>query len=171
MSNSVFLQIPSVPSDLTGFVLCKSGATMRLRRKNCASYHYYYYVTASTECNVVFSICSHIFACVKPKLWVGCSGHGIAAQPRSCQTKPGFISRCRVLLHTIKCRSTFSNWASEVRTFAAEACEACLAHIVANKAEAAYRRGDQFEKRRAMLDAWAGWCEARAGIVVQLARA
>ena len=54
---------------------------------------------------------------------------------------------------------------------AAETRKACLAPDVANKAEAAYRRGDQFEKRRAMLDAWAGWCEAKAaGNVLQFAR-
>ena len=68
-------------------------------------------------------------------------------------------------------RSAFSDWASEVSAFSAETREACLAHVVANKAEAAYRRGDQFEKRRLMMEAWAGWCEAKAGNVVQLARA
>ncbi len=30
-----------------------------------------------------------------------------------------------------------------------------LAHIVGNKVEAAYRRGDMLEKRRAMMQAWA----------------
>jgi hypothetical protein len=33
-----------------------------------------------------------------------------------------------------------------------------LAHTIANKAEAAYRRGDIFEKRRKLMDAWAHYC-------------
>lgn len=33
-----------------------------------------------------------------------------------------------------------------------------LAHTIANKAEAAYRRGDLFEKRRNLMDAWADYC-------------
>jgi hypothetical protein len=33
-----------------------------------------------------------------------------------------------------------------------------LAHTIANKAEAAYRRGDLFEKRRKLVEAWAGYC-------------
>jgi hypothetical protein len=34
-----------------------------------------------------------------------------------------------------------------------------LAHIIANKVEAAYRRGDLFEKRRRLMEAWAEYCE------------
>ena len=68
-------------------------------------------------------------------------------------------------------RSSFSDWASEVSHFSTETREACLAHTIANKAEAAYRRGDQFEKRRLMLEAWAAWCEPKAaGNVVALHR-
>ena len=59
-------------------------------------------------------------------------------------------------------RSAFSDWASEVSHFSTETREACLAHTIANKAEAAYRRGDQFEKRRVMLESWAQWCEPQA---------
>lgn len=33
-----------------------------------------------------------------------------------------------------------------------------LAHVIANKAEAAYRRGDLFEKWRKLMEAWAGYC-------------
>lgn len=55
-------------------------------------------------------------------------------------------------------RSSFSDWASEVSPFSAETRESALAHVVKNKAEAAYRRGDALEKRRAMMEAWAQWC-------------
>jgi integrase len=59
-------------------------------------------------------------------------------------------------------RSTFSDWASEVSPYSAELRESALAHTIGNKAEAAYRRGDALEKRRAMMEAWASWCEPKA---------
>ena len=44
-----------------------------------------------------------------------------------------------------------------------------LAHAVENKVEAAYRRGDLFEKRRQLMEAWARFCEgSAAGEVVVL---
>ncbi len=56
-------------------------------------------------------------------------------------------------------RSTFRDWASEQTSFPHETCEHALAHRISDKAEAAYRRGDQFEKRRKLMDAWATFCE------------
>jgi integrase len=67
-------------------------------------------------------------------------------------------------------RSTFSDWASEVSPFSSELRESALAHTIGNKAEAAYRRGDALEKRRAMMEAWAQWCEPKAANVVGFAR-
>ena len=55
-------------------------------------------------------------------------------------------------------RSTFRDWASETTAFPHEICEMALAHKIANKAEAAYRRGDVIEKRRKLMAAWAGYC-------------
>ena len=60
-------------------------------------------------------------------------------------------------------RSAFSDWASEVSPFSSELREMALAHTIGNKAEAAYRRGDAVEKRRAMMESWAQWCEPRDG--------
>jgi integrase len=57
-------------------------------------------------------------------------------------------------------RSAFRDWAAECTNFSSEVCEAALAHAVANKVEAAYRRGDLFEKRRKLMDAWAAFCAA-----------
>jgi len=65
-------------------------------------------------------------------------------------------------------RSSFADWASEVSPFSAELRETALAHTIPNKAEAAYRRGDALEKRRAMMEAWAKWCEPKPDNVVQL---
>jgi integrase len=55
-------------------------------------------------------------------------------------------------------RSTFRDWAAEQTTFPSEVVEMALAHAVGDKVEAAYRRGDLFEKRRKLMDAWAGYC-------------
>ena len=55
-------------------------------------------------------------------------------------------------------RSAFRDWAAECTNFTNEVCEAALAHVIENKAEAAYRRGDLFEKRRKLMEAWAVYC-------------
>jgi len=55
-------------------------------------------------------------------------------------------------------RSSFRDWAAECTNFPNEVCEAALAHVIENKAEAAYRRGDLFDKRRKLMDAWAAYC-------------
>ena len=58
-------------------------------------------------------------------------------------------------------RSSFRDWASETTGFPHEVCEMALAHTITNKAEAAYRRGDLFEKRRKLMAAWANYCQTR----------
>ena len=68
-------------------------------------------------------------------------------------------------------RSAFRDWAAESTSFPNEVCEAALAHVIENKAEAAYRRGDALEKRRALMEAWAKFCEPNvSGVVVPMAR-
>ena len=68
-------------------------------------------------------------------------------------------------------RSSFSDWCAERTAFPSEVREMALAHTVADKVEAAYRRGDLFEKRRALAEAWAKFCDtpaAGAGEVVPI---
>jgi integrase len=55
-------------------------------------------------------------------------------------------------------RSTFSDWCAEETSFPSEVREMALAHTVGDKVEAAYRRGDLFEKRRQLAEAWARYC-------------
>src|SRR5262245_15720421 len=55
-------------------------------------------------------------------------------------------------------RATFKTWASERTSFQNEIVEAALAHVIGSKVEQAYRRGDMFEKRRRLMDAWATFC-------------
>ncbi len=56
-------------------------------------------------------------------------------------------------------RSTFRDWAAERTNFPNEVVEMALAHVVSDKVEAAYRRGDLFDKRRRLMEAWADYCE------------
>jgi integrase len=55
-------------------------------------------------------------------------------------------------------RSTFKDWCSETTSYPNEVSEAALWHVVADKVEAAYRRGDLFEKRRQLMADWAKYC-------------
>lgn len=56
-------------------------------------------------------------------------------------------------------RSTFRDWASETTSFANETLELALAHTIKNKAEAAYRRQDQLEKRVKLMQLWQQYVE------------
>jgi integrase len=55
-------------------------------------------------------------------------------------------------------RSSFRDWAAERTNFPSEVAEMALAHVVGGKVEAAYRRGDLFEKRRRLMQQWATFC-------------
>jgi integrase len=68
-------------------------------------------------------------------------------------------------------RSSFRDWASERTNFQREVCEMALAHAISSAVEKAYRRGDLFEKRRKLMDAWAEFCaKPGAGKVVSIGR-
>jgi integrase len=56
-------------------------------------------------------------------------------------------------------RSSFRDWCGDETNFAREAVEACLAHVVGNASETAYRRRTALEKRREIMKAWAEYCE------------
>jgi len=66
------------------------------------------------------------------------------------------VAECDFTVHGF--RSTFRDWAAERTSFPHELCEVALAHIVKDKTEAAYRRGDMLEKRREMMAEWAAFC-------------
>ena len=67
-------------------------------------------------------------------------------------------------------RSTFRDWTAETTGYAREVAEAALAHTLGDKVEAAYRRGDLFEKRRRLMEEWATFCArpAATGDVVPI---
>lgn len=68
-------------------------------------------------------------------------------------------------------RSTFRDWAAETTNYPNEVCEMALAHAVGDAVEAAYRRGDLFAKRAALMQEWAKYAAGTAkGKVLPLSR-
>lgn len=67
-------------------------------------------------------------------------------------------------------RTSFRTWAQERTTFPREVGEACLAHLVGSEVERAYSRSDLFDKRRRLMDAWAGYLasDSQSGKVVRI---
>lgn len=67
-------------------------------------------------------------------------------------------------------RSTFRDWCSEATAYPRDVAEMALAHTIADKTEAAYRRGELLEKRRVMMSDWAIYCATvrTAGDVVPI---
>jgi integrase len=55
-------------------------------------------------------------------------------------------------------RSSFTDWAHETTDFPDAVIDMALAHKVGDKVQQAYRRGDLFEKRRKLMEAWATYC-------------
>jgi len=88
----------------------------------------------------------HVFPGPRPK------------QPLSTMAMAMLLRRMRSGITVHGFRSSFRDWASEGTGFSHEVCEMALAHTISNKAEAAYRRGDLFEKRRKLMEAWTSYC-------------
>jgi integrase len=65
-------------------------------------------------------------------------------------------------------RSAFRDWAAERTNFPREVCEMALAHVIKDKTEAAYRRGDLFEKRRELMESWAQFVTSGSAQIVPL---
>ncbi len=59
-------------------------------------------------------------------------------------------------------RSSFRDWAAECSDAPREVCELALAHVNTNAIEAAYRRTDMFERRRALMEQWGAFVTGRA---------
>jgi integrase len=91
------------------------------------------------------------------------------------QGRPLGLMSLRRVLHELRLgitthgfRSTFKDWAAECTHTPNFVSEAALAHVVADKVEAAYRRADLFAKRRKLMDAWDRYCSrsASADVVI-----
>ncbi len=82
------------------------------------------------------------------------SGHRLS--PNALLAVLKRMKRADVTTHGF--RSAFRDWVAEDTNFAPDAAELALAHKVGDKVEAAYRRGSMFNKRRLMMESWAGYC-------------
>ena len=74
----------------------------------------------------------------------------------SCLALLRRIGRNDIVVHGF--RSTFRDWCSETTNYPREVAEMALAHAIGDKVEAAYRRGDLFEKRTSLMADWATYC-------------
>ena len=95
-----------------------------------------------------------------------------AGKPLSVMALEMVLRRMKIEAVTVHgFRSAFRDWSAECTNFTNEVCEAALAHVIENKAEAAYRRGDLFEKRRKLMEAWSVYCATpKAGKIVEFRR-
>jgi integrase len=85
---------------------------------------------------------------------------GKVGRPLSNMAMDMLLRRMNIDVTVHGFRSTFRYWAAERTNFPSEVVEMALAHAVGSKVEAAYRRGDLFEKRRRLMDMWAEFCAA-----------
>lgn len=92
---------------------------------------------------------------------------GVGGKPLSDMTLTAALRRMKVDATAHGFRSTFRDWAAERTAAPAEVAEMALAHVVGSATEAAYRRGDLFEKRRELMGLWARFIDTppAAGIV------
>ncbi len=82
---------------------------------------------------------------------------GTRGQQLSDMTMTAVMRRMKVDAVPHGFRSTFRDWAGEKTHYPRELAEQALAHTLESKVEAAYRRGDALEKRRQMMEEWAGF--------------
>lgn len=80
---------------------------------------------------------------------------GLQGKPLSDMTLTACMRRMDLREVPHGFRSTFSDWAAESTAVAPEVREMALAHAIGDKTEAAYRRGDLFDKRRELMELWA----------------
>lgn len=91
------------------------------------------------------------FVFIGPR-WGGLSNMAMSA----CLSRMG---RDNVTVHGF--RSTFRDWAAERTGYPNHVVEMALAHVVGDKVEAAYRRGDLFAKRARLMTEWAKFCATK----------
>jgi integrase len=91
---------------------------------------------------------------------------GTPGRPLSNMAMLELVKSQRITVHGF--RSSFRDWAAEATSFPGEVVEMCLAHTIASRVEAAYRRGDMLDRRREVMMAWERYC-CGVGNVVRLA--
>src|SRR5262249_51119589 len=76
------------------------------------------------------------------------------------------MDRAEITVHGF--RSSFRDWAAEKTTFDNIVVEKALAHTISSAVEKSYRRGDLFEKRRGLMEAWSSYCSGEICEVIPL---
>ena len=88
--------------------------------------------------------------------------HSLTGRSLSENAMTAVLKRMKVDATVHGFRSSFRDWAAEKTRHPGDVVEMALAHTVANKVEAAYRRGDLYEKRQALMRDWAAFCMHRS---------
>src|SRR6516225_2065959 len=81
-----------------------------------------------------------------------------AGQPVGPQTIQGLVKELGGDITVHGFRSSFRDWAAEQTSYPNHVVEMALAHAISNAVEAAYRRGDLFDKRARLMQQWADYC-------------
>lgn len=84
-------------------------------------------------------------------------------KPLSNMAFAKLLERMKVDVTAHGFRSAFRDWAGDATSFPRDVAEQALAHRIGDATELAYRRGDALLKRRKMMEAWAGYCDAPTG--------
>jgi len=78
-------------------------------------------------------------------------------RPLSNMAMPMLLREMGVKVTVHGFRSTFRDWAGDMTEHKREVVEAALSHIVGDRVEQAYRRGDALDRRRRLMEDWAGF--------------
>jgi len=81
-----------------------------------------------------------------------------SGKPLSDMSLSAVLKRLEMPVTVHGFRSTFRDWVSERTNYPRELAEMCLAHQVGSAVERAYARSDQFDKRKEVMERWAGFC-------------
>lgn len=87
-----------------------------------------------------------------------------SGKPLSAMAMEMVLRRMDVAVTVHGFRSSFRDWAGNETVFPREIAETALAHVIGDKAEQAYRRGDALERRRVMMQEWADYCEPKPAL-------
>ncbi|MGV1017568.1 MAG: tyrosine-type recombinase/integrase [Fluviibacter phosphoraccumulans] len=88
-------------------------------------------------------------------------------RPMPILTYPDGRPKPHITVHGT-CRSTFRDWVAEKTEYPRDLAEMALAHAIADKTEAAYRRGTMLERRRPMMQDWANWLDRKPSSVTNI---
>jgi integrase len=102
--------------------------------------------------------------CIGDYVFPGTSGDGWLHKHAMLQLLNRLSPEVKVTVHGLRC--TFMDWSAEQTNFPKEARDLALAHKVSDAVEAAYRRGDMFERRRALAEAWSRYLDSTPGDVI-----